>query len=124
MRRFALAAALFAMATVLGCGGGNQTSTQYQKVDKSVDLANAVRADIAEMKTAEGGAAGQAATFVENMESRVSQASSENKATYEEILAKAKELNSLAESKAGKDKLNAVVSQLETLAAKLPGGSG
>ena len=71
---------------------------QYDKVDPAVDLAAAVKADIEQMKTAEGGAANEAMAFMENMEQRVEQAPADSKAVYEQIYAKAKELNELAES--------------------------
>ncbi|NLS91985.1 MAG: hypothetical protein GXX96_07365 [Planctomycetaceae bacterium] len=117
MRLLGLASLLVGLAMVIGCGGG--ASSQYEQVDPAVDLANAVKADIEQMKTAEGGAAGEAVAFVENMEQRVSQAPAESKAVYEQIYAKAKELNELADSKASKGKLDAVVAELEKLAGEL-----
>ena len=56
---------------------------------------------------------------MENMEQRVEQAPAKSKAAYEQIYAKAKELNELADSGAAKDKLDAVVAELEKLAGEL-----
>lgn len=117
MRLSGLAALLIGLAAVIGCGGSGPS--QYEKVDPATDLADGVKADIEALKTAEDGAASQAPYFMENMEQRVQQASEESKAAYEEIYAKAKELNDLAASGASKEKIDAVVSELEELAGKL-----
>lgn len=118
MRLSGLAPLLIGLAAIVGCGGGGTTG-QYDKVDPAVDLAAAVKADIEQMKTAEGGAANEAMSFMENMEQRVEQAPADSKAVYEQIYAKAKELNQLAEAKEAKTKLDAVVTELEELAGKL-----
>lgn len=122
MRLLGFAAVSIVLAAFAGCGGGGGASDQYKQVDPAVDLADAVRADISAMKTAEGGAGSQALSFVENMESRIAEAPAGSKAVYEQIHAKAKELNDLAASKASKQKLDAVVAEMEKLAAQLPGG--
>ena len=108
MRLSGLTSLLIGLATVIGCGGGG-ASAQYDQVDPVVDMANAVKADIEQMKTAEGGAAGQAMAFMENMEQRVAQVPEGAKAAYEKIYAKAKELNELAKSGAPEDKLKAAL---------------
>ena len=106
------------LALFIGCGGGSKPTVE---VDPVLDLAEAVKTDIQQMKNAEAGAAGEAQAFFENMASRVENAPEEHKAIYQDILAKAEEMAKLAESGADDSKLEPLVKEIEDLANQLPG---